>query len=96
MPTNDHRDGRSDPMAAGMTAMAAAREQFRQVTGLEPEAVSGMSRVDGGWELEFDVVELRRVPDSASLLATYRVTTDDSGDIAGFERVRRFNRGDAS
>jgi Gas vesicle synthesis protein GvpO len=83
-------------MAAGMSAMAAAREQFRTFTGLEPESVSGMSRVDGGWEFELDVVELRRVPDSASLLATYRVTTDDTGEIAGFERVRRFNRGDAT
>lgn len=82
-------------MGAGMTTLAAAREQFRRFTGLEPESVSGMARVDGGWELLLDVVELRRVPDSASLLATYRVTTDESGEIAGFERVRRFNRGDA-
>jgi hypothetical protein len=29
------------------------------------------------------------------LLATYRVTTDDSGGVAGYERVRRFNRGEA-
>ena len=58
-------------------------------------SVSSPARVDGGWELEVDVVELKRVPDTASLLATYHVTTDDAGDIAGYERVRRFNRGDA-
>jgi hypothetical protein len=33
--------------------------------------------------------------DSASAQSTYRVTTDDSGDVAGYERVRRFNRGEA-
>ena len=80
---------------SAVARVTAAREQFHQLTGLEPEKVSGMTRVDGGWEFEVDVVELRRVPDSASLLATYRVTTDDAGDVAGYERVRRFNRGDA-
>jgi Gas vesicle synthesis protein GvpO len=56
--------------------------------------VSSLARVDGGWELDVDVVELRRVPDTASVLATYRVTTDDAGDIAATS-VRRFNRGEA-
>jgi hypothetical protein len=61
----------------------------------DPASVSSLAQSDGGWELMVDVVELRRVPDTASLLATYRVTTDDSGDVAGYERVRRFNRGEA-
>jgi Gas vesicle synthesis protein GvpO len=70
-----------------------AREQFQELTGSEPVAVSGLAQVDGGWELEIDVVEVRRIPDTASLLATYRVTTDEAGDVSGYERVRRFNRG---
>jgi hypothetical protein len=70
-----------------------AREQFQELTGLEPVSVSGLAQVDGGWELEIDVVEVRRIPDTASLLATYRVTTDEAGDVTGYERVRRFNRG---
>jgi Gas vesicle synthesis protein GvpO len=61
----------------------------------DPASVSSLAQVDGGWELMVDVVELRRVPDTASQLATYRVTTDDAGDIAGYERVRRFSRGEA-
>jgi Gas vesicle synthesis protein GvpO len=55
----------------------------------------GLARIDDGWTLEVDVVELRRIPDTASLLATYRVTTDDAGEVAGYECVRRFNRGKA-
>jgi hypothetical protein len=74
---------------------AAARDQLRQLTGLETEAISGMSRVDDGWEFEFDVVEVRRVPDTATLLATYRVSVDEGGDVTGYARVRRFVRGDA-
>ncbi len=71
------------------------REQFRELTGQEPVSVSGLAQIDGGWQVTVEVVELRRIPDTASLLATYRVTTDDAGDIAGYERVRRYNRGDA-
>ena len=61
----------------------------------DPASVSSLAQSDGGWELMVDVVELRRVPDTASLLATYRVTTDDAGNVAGYERVRRFTRGEA-
>jgi hypothetical protein len=72
-----------------------ARDQFQELTGLEALAVSGLAKVDGGWEVEVDVVEVPRIPDSTSLLATYRVTTDEAGDVTGYERVRRFNRGAA-
>jgi hypothetical protein len=68
------------------------REQIHALTGCEPVTISGLTEVDGGWIVDVDVVELRRVPDTASLLATYRVTTDTAGDIAGYERLRRFNR----
>lgn len=47
-------------------------EQLHELTGHEPVSVSGLLQVDGGWELVVDVVELRRVPDTASPLATYR------------------------
>jgi hypothetical protein len=73
-----------------------AREQFTALSGLEPESTSGLVRVDGGWEIQVDVVEVRRIPDTASLLATYRVKTDETGEVTGYERVRRFNRGEAS
>ena len=56
-------------------------------------SVSRLTQTDGGWELAVDVVELRRVPDTTSVLATYRVTTDDAGDVASYERLHRYNRG---
>lgn len=76
-------------------ARRKTREQFQELTGYEAESISGLAQVDNGWSVEVDVVELRRVPDTASLLATYRVTTDATGDVVGYERVRRYNRGQA-
>jgi hypothetical protein len=78
-----------------LSRVKKARDQFRELTGFEPLAVSGLAQIDGGWHVEVDVVEVQRIPDTASLLATYRVTTDDAGDVSGYERVRRFNRGAA-
>jgi Gas vesicle synthesis protein GvpO len=88
-------------MSEGTTLSAPARarkvrEQLQDLTGCETVAVSALAKVDGGWQLEVDVVEVRRVPDTASVLATYRVTTDDAGDVASYERLRRYNRGRAT
>ena len=69
------------------------REQLHELTGYETVSVSGLTQTDEGWVLAVDVVELRRVPDTASVLATYRVTTDDAGDVASYERLHRYNRG---
>jgi gas vesicle protein GvpO len=71
------------------------REQIHALTGCEPVTISGLAHLDSGWEIHVDVVELRRVPETASLLATYRVTTDDAGDVTSYERLRRFNRSKA-
>jgi hypothetical protein len=72
------------------------REQLHELTGYEAVSVSGLTKTGEGWELAVDVVELRRVPDTASVLATYRVTTDDAGDVASYERLHRYNRGRTS
>jgi gas vesicle protein GvpO len=69
------------------------REQLHELTGYETVSVSGLMRAGEGWELAVDVVELRRVPDTASVLATYRVTTDAAGDVASYERLYRYDRG---
>jgi hypothetical protein len=78
-----------------VTRIRRVRAQFQEITGYRPESVSGLARVDAGWVVDVDVVELKRIPDTASLLATYRVTTDDAGDLIGYERVRRYRRGQA-
>ena len=75
-------------------AIQAATAQFGVVTGLTPHAVTGIrSRGEGGWSVLVDVVELARIPDSTSVMATYRVDIDADGELAACERLRRFMRG---
>lgn len=69
------------------------REQFETVTGTEIDTVTGFGKDGDGWELQVEVLELERIPDTTSLMATYRVRLEPDGDLAGYERVRRYARG---
>ena len=71
------------------------RSEFTDVTGLEPEATTGLKRTTDGWAALIDVVELARVPRSTDVLATYEVTTDEDGSLRSFDRVHRYRRSEA-
>ncbi len=78
-----------------MEVVRQARAQFAELTGLTPESVSSFERTEDGWELEIEVLELARVPDTMSLLASYEVQLTPEGELAGYRRVRRYERGRA-
>jgi gas vesicle protein GvpO len=87
---NGHRRGSNGGIAK---AIGAALEQFEAVTHLEPIGTTGVRREEDGWSVLVDAVELERVPATTSVVATYRVDVDDSGQLRGLERLRRFVRG---
>jgi hypothetical protein len=73
----------------------AARSQLAALTGRVPESVLGLRQDDDGWKVTVEIVELSRVPTSTDLLGCYVVTLDDDGELLGYERVRRYQRGQA-
>jgi len=70
----------------------AAVEQLAQLTGQKVEGLSGVHRNDEGWLVTAEVLELRRIPETTDVLATYEVTLDDDGSVTGYRRVRRYTR----
>jgi hypothetical protein len=74
-------------------AAAAGMRQISELTGKEPEGVTGVHPSDGGWVVGIEVVEDRRVPSSADILATYEAEIDSDGDLTSYRRVRRYPRG---
>ncbi|MDG9705399.1 gas vesicle protein [Streptomyces sp. DH37] len=76
-------------------ALRTARSEFTDLTGLRAESVSRFERTGDGWALEVEVLELERVPDTMSLMASYEVTLDEDGHLTGYRRVRRYERGRA-
>jgi len=65
------------------------------LTGRPSEGVVGIERDDDQWVVEIEVLELRRIPNTTDVLARYRVTADDRGELTGYRRLNRYTRGAA-
>jgi Gas vesicle synthesis protein GvpO len=79
-----------------LSAAEAGREGLRQVTeltGKDPEGVSGVQRSQDGWLVTVEVVEDRRIPSSTDILSTYETEIDGDGELLSYRRVRRYSRG---
>ncbi|WP_026119420.1 gas vesicle protein GvpO [Nocardiopsis ganjiahuensis] len=90
---DDASPRRAERRKSMMQRLREAQEQFEELTGLEVEGASGIERSGDGWQLTFETLELRRVPDTVSLLATYSVELDSEGEIQGYRRTKRYTRG---
>jgi hypothetical protein len=78
-----------------MEVLRQARAQLAELTGMAAETVSSFEQTEDGWSLEVEVLELARVPDTMSLMASYQVDLDFRGQLTGYRRVRRYERGRA-
>ncbi|MFI9819666.1 gas vesicle protein [Streptomyces sp. NPDC052013] len=76
-----------------MEVLRQARGQLAELTGMEAESVTSFEQTEEGWALEVEVLELERVPDTMSLMASYQVELDSDGQLTGYRRVRRYERG---
>lgn len=92
---SDRTDSTADDQPSAMEVLRHARIQLAELTGMVAESVSSFERTEDGWTLEIEVLELARVPDTMSLLASYQVELDPRGDLTGYRRVRRYERGRA-
>jgi hypothetical protein len=73
--------------------LQAARESVTLATGREVESISGFRRdAENGWVVDVEALELRRVPNTMDLLASYSVRLSEDGDVEGFELRRRYTR----
>ncbi|WP_308259110.1 gas vesicle protein GvpO [Pseudonocardia sp. H11422] len=96
-PDPDDRDddlpGRNGRIrSAGVAARRAARE-VADLTGRTPEGIVSIQRSEDGWVVGIEVVETRRIPDSADILATYEAELDAHGELVSYRRTRRYSRG---
>lgn len=80
---------------SGAQAVRVAKEYLVELTGREPEAVSGLERKADGWSITLEVVEMERVPQTTDVMGSFRVQLDGEGELAGCTRVRRYYRNQA-
>ena len=94
----EESDGRRADDGRVTTASAAARaavDQIAQLTAKQPEGVVAVEPGDEGWSVSVEVIEDRRIPSSADVLAIYEAAITRSGDLSSYRRVRRYGRGHA-
>lgn len=96
----DEEDEDEEPAARrrgrGLSALSAGGAGLRHIaelTGKETEGITQVSPVEGGWKVEVEVVEDRRIPSSGDILALYEADMDSRGDLLSYRRVRRYRRG---
>ncbi|MDG4862056.1 gas vesicle protein [Streptomyces sp. T-3] len=94
-PSNTPKKNQSaaDETPGPTAVLREARTQLAELTGMAAESVTSFERTEDGWTLEIEVLELARVPDTMSLIASYEVDLDAQGTLIRYRRIRRFERG---
>lgn len=75
------------------SAVEAAQNGFGALNDSEVDSIVGVSNDEGDWTVRLRVVEMRRIPPSSDIVATFDVTVDgDDGELKSFEQVARSRR----
>jgi hypothetical protein len=88
-------NGKSSDRGDTLDLVKQAAVQLATLTGHRPEKVLGIERQDDSLRISFELVEFERIPHSTDLLGCYVVEVDKDGDLVGYERSRRYQRGQA-
>ncbi|MEU5719353.1 gas vesicle protein [Streptomyces sp. NPDC020403] len=92
--STDEKSGGSGPERVGIsTAMRKAAGQLAELLQCEPASVSAIKATNDGWTADVEVVEIEKIPDTTSVMASYRLELDGQGQLMGYERMRRYSRG---
>lgn len=96
-PYDDESDrGQAKSTLAAVAAAKAGLQHIATLTGREPAGVTSLEPSDGGWVVGVEVIEDRRIPSSTDILALYEAKIDDAGGLLGYNRRRRYPRGQGS
>ncbi|WP_326630642.1 gas vesicle protein [Nonomuraea fuscirosea] len=87
--------GRSGGELTAVTAGGVGQRQIAELTTKHVEGVTSVAPADGGWVIDVEVVEDRRIPSSGDILALYQVQIDKEGSLLSYRRIRRYKRSNA-
>ncbi|MFD3652189.1 gas vesicle protein [Streptomyces sp. 24-1644] len=91
--TDDEQGKESGKRIDIATAMRRASAQLSELLRCEPDSVSAVKASEDGWSADVEVVEMEKVPDTMSVMATYHVALDAEGRLLAYEKTRRYARG---
>ena len=85
--------GSDDARLSSKELAEAARRTVKELTGYEPEAVTGLEWDGNEWQINVEAVKLERVPNTTNVISKYAVKLDERGALRGYKRTGRHVRG---
>ncbi|MBY8857170.1 gas vesicle protein [Nocardia sp. CA2R105] len=74
-------------------AATVAIDRLVELTSKQVQGVTRMEPADDGWLVEIEVLEDRRIPSTADILALYEVEIDIDANLLAYRRIKRYHRG---
>ena len=71
-----------------------AKKEIVAMTGLPVDTIAAVARKEDNWVVTLDLLELRMLPNTQDVLATYEVEMNDGGanEMLSYRRVGRYRR----
>ena len=66
-----------------------AKDHLTSLTGLDAVTVSGLDKVEAGWSVAVEMLELKKIPDSMDVLGSYECVVGDDGNLLTYRRTLR-------
>jgi len=85
--------GSDDDRLSAKGLAEAALRTVKELTGYEPEAVTGLEWDGDEWQISVEVLELERIPNTTDVIGEYAVKLDERGALRGYKRTGRRVRG---
>ena len=86
----------NQPSLTAREAVRIAADYLGAITGRQPTQVTAIAPSDEeGLIAEVEVVEDRRIPSSADMLALYEIELGADGELLAYHRTHRYMRGNA-
>ncbi len=79
-------------MKTGIQIAQKAKEMLTTLTCVNADTISGYYKDDLGWHVIVEMTELKRIPASTDVMATYETLLDDEGNMVSYRRTKRYLR----
>ncbi|MFF0453363.1 gas vesicle protein GvpO [Nocardia africana] len=90
---DDAQTSDEQPPLTAAQAAGVAVECLAELTSNPLQGVTSVEPTDDGWLVEIEVLEDRRIPSSADIMATYQVEIDFDENLLAYRRTGRYHRG---
>ena len=71
-----------------------ARKEIVALTGLQVDTISSIAHKEDKWVVTIDMIELRMIPNTQDVLATYEIelSENNTDGLLGYRRMNRYRR----